>query len=467
MPSRSSRTGYILQHAHTLCQPARPHLGDSRQKSTPGSGTPCPECGPWVPVSADDMDVDTTASRHTGPRNWLRSVEWLVAAGLHPKANRTTLAVARDLARRMDYSTGHARYDLEGTAARLGIHRSNVARHAKYLRQLGSLAWAQRGTRRNVFRELGLPGYAATATVYAATIPAAYDHALGHRIVGAGYGARVVRDYREMPDTRPSSTPVNPVDKPSSGPVDNLAKRSLATPSLTSATYEGQVQMVGGVTTTAVRPNKIPSSPSSTGTVQTGSSSKKRATILGAAVTAAGMHLGDKLAHAIRRAVPWTRRATHDQLRWVCADMGEQQWTADQAVRFAVETGHQHAAGFAWHPDRPHRLLAAALRTADDNQLEDAVPADTDAVHWVAWKDSTAGREAARLAGLAALFGAAEAEPVRTDDDRLRARADWNNWPDVAHHYATDPDDALDLYGVRLCTYAVRQDARTRQEAWV
>lgn len=191
------------------------------------------------------MELDATASRHTGPRNWLRSVEWLIAAGLHPQANQTTLAVARDLARRMDYSTGHVRYDLEGTADRLGIHPSNVKRHVKYLRQLGSLAWAQHGTRRNVRREQGLPGYAATATVYAAVIPAVYDHALGHRIIGTGYGARIVRDYRQMPDTRTPATTETPVDNAPSEPVDNPAKRSSAPPSLTSATQEDQVQMVG------------------------------------------------------------------------------------------------------------------------------------------------------------------------------------------------------------------------------
>ncbi|MFB7222385.1 hypothetical protein [Streptomyces sp. NPDC056227] len=419
--------------------------------------------GTWTPVVADDMETDTTASRHSGPRNWLRSVEWLIAAGLHPKANQTTLAVAQDLAKRMDYSTGHVRYDLEGTADRLDIHRSNVARHVKYLRQLGSLAWAQRGTRRNVRKALGLPGYAATATVYAAVIPAVYDHALGHRIVGDGYGARIVRDYRQMPDTRPSDTPVEPVDNALSGPVDNLAKRSLATPSLTSADEEKKVQMVGGVTTTATRPNKTATTPSSKIPAQAGS--KKRVTVLGAAVTAAGMQLGDKLAKAIRSRVSWTRKATHDQLRWVCADMGEQQWTEDQAVRFAVETGHAHQAGYAWNPDRPHRLLAAELQAAAVRREQDQ-QVQEDLAQAVAWEDSTAYREAAARASLAALFAPQPApEPERTDEDRLRARLDWNNWPEVAHHYADDPDDALDLYGVRLCTYAVRMDARTSTSA--
>lgn len=453
-----------MPHARTACQLPHARMGDSRQKSAPEQGTQCPTVAPWAPVSATAMEIDTTASRHTGPRNWLRSVEWLIAAGLHPKANQTTLLVAQDLAKRMDYSTGHVRYGLEDMAVRLDLDRSNVARHVKYLRELGSLAWAARGSRSNIKRILGRPGYAATATVYAATIPAAYDHAMGHRIIGEGYEARAIAVRQETSVTEGANAPESAVDNSSSVPVDNPAKRSLATPSLTPATYGVQVQMVGGVTTTATRQQPTSSSPSQT--AKTNSGSRKRATILGNPVTATGMRLGDRLARAIRRAVPWTRRATHDQLRWICADMGEQQWTEDQAVRFAIETGHQHAAGFAWHPQHPHRVLAAALRAVDADQLED-IPFDP--THSVAYEDSTVARDRASLEALFALGQSSDPAPHPddipadryTDDDRLRARLDWNAWPEVARHYADDPDDALDLYGTKLCTYAAGRDART------
>ncbi|MGW1412603.1 hypothetical protein [Streptomyces sp. NPDC002403] len=365
----------------------------------------------------------------------------------------------------MDYDTGHVLYCLNEIVARTGISRASVKRHISYLRELGSLAWVQHGTRTNIRRALGLSGYAGTATIYAAVIPAAYDHALGHRIIGTGHEARAVVDYRQMRETRTQATATAPVDRAASNPVDNSAKRSCEPPSLTSADEESQVQMVGGVTTTAARSPKTSSLLSPTPQEQAGR--KKRATILGTTVTAAGMQLGDKLARAIHHHVPWTRRATHDQLRWVCADMGEQQWTRGQAVRFAVETGHAHAAGYAWQPDHPHRLIAAALHTANDNHLEDPAPTGADTVHAVAWRDSTAGRAAAQQAALAALFATAVSneQPERTDEDRLRARLDWNTWPDVAHHYATDPDDALDLYGIRLCTYAVRMDSRQEVQA--
>ncbi|GGU45020.1 cell wall protein [Streptomyces violascens] len=135
------------------------------------------------------QDVLTTASRHAQPRAWLRAVEWLVGSGIHAKASRVTVDVARDLAARMDYGTGTVLYDLEGTAGRLGISRASLKRHVAYLRELGALVWLVHGSKRN----LRLPGrkYTATATVYAAAIPPVYDAAMGHRVPVAGYEGRV------------------------------------------------------------------------------------------------------------------------------------------------------------------------------------------------------------------------------------------------------------------------------------
>ena len=218
---------------------------------------------------------------------------------------------------------------------------------------------------------------------------------------------------------------------------------------------------MGGFTTTATRTRN-----DSTPTPK--SSSRKRATILGRQVTAAGMQLGDKLAQAIRRRVPWTRNASHGQLRWVCADMGEQQWTEDQAVRFVVEAGHTHKAGYGWDPARPHRLIAAGLLADAERQAEDA-QYRADLAVAIPWEKSTAYREqqAARVA-LEALLGADEGEVFelseRTDEDRLRARMDWNVWPEVLDHLAEDQDDAIDLYGERLCKYAIDKGARARTD---
>lgn len=145
--------------------------------------------GSWLPVARAAQDVLTTASRHAQPRAWVRAVQWLVASGIHPKASTVTVAVARDLAARMDYSTGTVLYDLEGTAERVGISRASLKRHVAYLRELGALVWLVHGSKRN----LRLPGrkYTATATVYAAAIPPVYDAAMGHRVPVAGYEGRV------------------------------------------------------------------------------------------------------------------------------------------------------------------------------------------------------------------------------------------------------------------------------------
>jgi hypothetical protein len=358
----------------------------------------------------------------------------------------------------MDYDTGIVLYGMNAMAARLGLDPSNVRRHVAYLRELGALVWVQRGSQANSRRAKGEDGYAGTATEYGAVIPAVYDHAMGHRIIGTGYTARIVVDLSKRP---------KPVDNPQIQAVDNSSDGSCALPSLTVVKEESQVQMVGGFTTTAERTRKT-----STSTQKTSSSRgpRKRATILGNAVTAAGMQLGDKLARAIRRRVPWTRKATHDQLRWVCADMGEQAWSEDQAVRFVVEAGHAHRAGFAWNPDRPHRLIAAELY-ADHKRQQEAQELAADQARAVSWEESTVGREAAVWAALTAALAPAVEEPKReyTAEEKLRARMDWNIWPDVADHYADDPDDALDLYGKRLVSYAVGQQARLneRQGVWV
>ncbi|MEV0746945.1 helix-turn-helix domain-containing protein [Streptomyces sp. NBC_00184] len=149
-------------------------------------------------------------------------MEWLVEAGLHRRAGATTLAVARDLAGRMDYRLGFVLYDLERTAARCGVSVATVKRHVRVLRELGVLVWRRHGSKRN----LRLPGrsYAGTATIYAATIPPVYDEEMGYRLEGVGYGARVVGvtdpgRARAVDAFRTAGHPVDnsDVDRPSSG----------------------------------------------------------------------------------------------------------------------------------------------------------------------------------------------------------------------------------------------------------
>lgn len=412
-------------------------LGASRAPETRGisplaDDTQCPET-PLVRGTAS-QHIDHTASRRSGPRKWLRAVQWLIAAGLHSKANATTMRVAEDLAARMDYDTGHAIYGLDDMAARLGISRASVARHVKYLRELGALAWVQHGSRANRLRALGLKGYAGTATVYAATIPAAYDHAMGHTIVGTGYTARIVVDLRKRPAVPAQRS--EPVDN---SPVDNSGSEALETPSLTVVKEESQVQVDGGFNyTSQARPPKarIPHQSSS---------------INGRRRTAADVEKAGKTVRLVRALVNWTQTVPLRRLEFVLRPWTDRGW---DALRIADELNGM-CAGVRWKPKNPVAFIRARI-AADTQQQEELAQA-------VAWEDSTAAKN---LRSLAALFGPATPEPQqeRTDEDRERARLyGWEQWEQVAAAYDEDPDDALDLYGQRLCSYAVGKAARLEE----
>ncbi|MFI7096798.1 hypothetical protein [Streptomyces lydicus] len=444
MPSSSEQDGYIVHDVHTSCQLSDAGTGVSSQISIPGQRNDSPQTAPdatWTPVRGDDQELAATASRRTGPRRWLRAVTWLISAGLHPKANATTLRLAEDLAARMDFDTGWVLYGLDRLAARLRISRATAKRHVKYLRELGALVFVTHGTQRNSRRARGLEGYAPTATTYAATIPVSYDHAMGHRIIGTGYEARIVIDQRGQT------------------PVENAGTETGREPlSLTVEKEEGKLKMVGGVTTTGKPAANESTSP-------TKASSKKRATILGAKVTAAGAQLADTIARTLRSRLPWLRRASHDQVRWICADMGERGWTVQQAVQFASDTAaiHGRGAGLMWQPDRPHALLAAGLRDREQQHLEDTHRAYGQALETAPMSNET---WEALWAAQRTTPAPSAPKPHHTDDDRRTARMyGWQDFAMVADHYDDDPDDALDLYGTQLCTVAIRQTS-TRQETY-
>ena len=361
-------------------------------------------------------------------------MEWLIAAGLHPRATATTLRVAMDLAGRMDYDTGHVRYCMEETAARLGIDKSTVKRHVAILRELGALVWVQHGTKANIRRKLGLGGYAGTATVYGATIPPAYDRAMGHRIDGTGYTARAIIDQR-------GQTP-NPVDN---SPVDNPGSGSCAPPSLTVVKEEGKLKVVGGSNYTsrkrASRPTESPTQPETEKRSSEGGVARRRPLQVAADI---------RIARRVRALVNWTQSEGLRRLAFVLRPFIDRGLDADAIA------GELHGMCLGWKPKQPANYLRAAL--AEQAAHDAVLAADAARMEAQTWRAASAQR-AADLASLEALFAPITAA-ARTDDDRRAARTDWNQWPAVAEHYAADPDDALDLYGQRLVTYAVRQDAR-------
>ncbi|MFD8899878.1 cell wall protein [Streptomyces ardesiacus] len=296
--------------------------------------------------------IDHTASRRTGPRKWLKAVQWLIAAGLHPKANHTTMRIAEDLANRMDYDLGHVLYGLDEMIARLDSSRTTITNHIKYLRELGALAWVQHGTRTNRLRILGHKGYQGTATVYAAVIPAAYDHAMGHRIIGAGYTARIVIDQRgQQQPTIPAQTRRQPVDNP---PVDNPGSGPLGTPSLTWTREEGKLKVVGGSNYTSQARQPKPRIPHQ-------SSSKN-----GRRRTATDVQHDMNTARLVRAMVNWTQAAPLRQLEYVL------RWWTDRgqdAYQISADlNGWCH--GMRWKPSNPVAFIKARLTADQERQQE-------------------------------------------------------------------------------------------------
>ncbi|MEU1435778.1 cell wall protein [Streptomyces sp. NPDC005775] len=357
--------------------------------------------------------MSATTARHAQPRAWLRAVVWLIEeAGLHPKAGEATLRVARDLARRMDYIAGTVLYDLDGTATRCALSRATVKRHVGYLRELGALAWARHGSRRN----LRLPGraYAGTATVYAATIPYVYDRAHGNRLDGQGFRARVVGMTGLPVDNSAADTPDHRVREPQSlGPHPRVPKTDAAEKCKDTPRRRAKP-----------RATSRPGGPTPRSPLQ----------------VAADI----RIAARVRPHIPWAQIEGLRRLAY--------------ALRPLIDQGldaHDIAAELTswwldWRPARPAAYISAHLRerttaTPYEARSTNLHPHTAEPIGNPAWQAWLRQRATAKEFP----------EPQRTDDDRRHARLyGWDRWAEIADHYATDPDDALDLYGTRLCSYA-------------
>lgn len=287
-------------------------------------------------VPGDEQDVLTTRSRRCQPRRWLKAVAWLVDSGMHPKAMATTtVSVALDLAERMDFQRGIVLYDLEGTARRLGISRATVKRHIKVLRELGALVWLQHGSRRN----LRIPGrpYTATATVYGATIPPAYDHALGHRLSGHGYTA-----------THTGFTPAGRAQAIAAAQAASAGARREP-PSRTNTTHSPKAELRGNSTTTRpARADKI-------------AKPKKKKSLLGRAVTAAAYQSAHRLARTLRPLHNWLQRSRIEQLSWVLVDKAADGTPLEEVHAWLHEINPVHHYGPNWRPAQAHVYVAAKV----------------------------------------------------------------------------------------------------------
>ncbi|MFJ4903336.1 cell wall protein [Streptomyces sp. NPDC088727] len=350
---------------------------------------------------------------------------WLVGAGLHPRATETTLTVARDLATRMDYRLGLVLYDLEGTAARCGVSTATVKRHVRVLRELGALAWHRHGTKRN----LRLPGrpYTATATIYAATVPASYDEAMGHRLAGTGYRARVAGVTDEG-----RALAAKTAARPHPHPVDNSAARK-GDRAHRAPHSSGRHHHVP-----TADPDGCLNYTSRTCAPRAKATVRRRAGSSGRSPWQVARDI--RIARQVRPLVGWTQPEGLRRLAFALRPLIDRGLEAHDiaAELIGMAVGRR--------PARPAAYITAAL--ARDRPAAPGPELAADPASHPAWRQWLNNRPADT--------------PARTDDDRRHARLyAWDRWYEVAAHYDDDPDNALDLYGTRLCAYAVRRAACT------
>ncbi|MBO8194635.1 hypothetical protein ITI46_23700 [Streptomyces oryzae] len=347
----------------------------------------------------------------------------------------TALRIARDLARRMDYKRGIVLYDLKGTAERLNMSVSNVKRHVSYLRDLGLLVWLEHGSKRN----LHLPGrkYTATATIYGAVIPPAYDMAKGHRLRGEGYEATVVGVTERGREIAVAQAVRNAERKP--GRVSGAPPSRGTHPNVPTAKMSGKKKTTRG---TRARAGKSP-----------------RRSILGRRVTAGLYQAADRVARWLRPRHNWTQRARISELSWVLVDKiaegcSEQQISHWLDIKFALSVKGD------WRPAQPHRFIAKCLLSDFEHQqreaqlqadLERATPpndAFLDAVRQIEEQRAAAGEEMLPFEGLSDLDHETQASMVR--DAWAAYQMDGDPSLVTAAYEFLGPETATALYGEEL-----------------
>ncbi|MGW2415988.1 hypothetical protein ACWCV5_28010 [Streptomyces tubercidicus] len=218
----------------------------------PTGGHRTEETGPARPeftlvLDPDDQEYRTTASRRLRRgEDFLAAAHHMITSGYHPKAGTTALRLAQLFAARMRRSRdGHFVFAADATARALGVSRRTVMYAAKHLRELGLIAYVEHGTKANVRRTKGTwkagDGYRATATIFAAVAPPAYDEARGRRLSGHGYHARIIGvtsqgRHHAVAEARRKATQTD---------------RTRCTPSVVVSTDHLQVQVDGGINYTS------------------------------------------------------------------------------------------------------------------------------------------------------------------------------------------------------------------------
>ncbi|MGW9211001.1 cell wall protein [Embleya sp. NPDC055664] len=390
--------------------------------------------------------MESTASRRVRPQAWLRAVAWLIATRSHPRAGATTARVARDLAARMDHHEGTVIYGLDATAERLRLSRATVKRHIAILRELGALAWHIHGSRRNLHKPERR--YTATGTVYAATVPPAYDHAHGHRTTGTGYTARLIgltpagrarmaAAVNAAIRSRREATP-----SPHRGRAIPPPPRH-APPSLNTPTPPFGSQSINGFKNTRTPPNTATTAAPSTTTAINHPGVGIRSPLQVARDV--------RIAATVRARVTWTAHEALRRLAWALRPLIDR---GLDAPRIAGELTAWHLDD--WRPRHPAAFITARLRR------EAALDAQRDTERAAAVHPTSNPAWRACMERLFPPSADPTHAPARTTEARRAARAAGrHDLVRVIEHLQHDFTDALDLYGTDLTRRAGNLAAST------
>ncbi|MFJ5122972.1 hypothetical protein [Kitasatospora sp. NPDC088548] len=384
--------------------------------------------------------------------SWMQAVHWVHGAGLYvppsrrPKFSETTLRLARVLS-----ELTPCRPSIAFLMRAMQCSKRTVQYHLEILRATGLLAWRSIGTRLPM-----MPGQVRVdcrASEYERLVPASYDQALGIRTVGEGLerrmtgiseegrgviaelGKKAARKLRRPRRPRRHTSAGQSVKTPRCTPMEGGTTDCL------SSTSVGDSKTTGGARVDEKSSTRKQPKAAAKG-------GERRRTVLGQAVTAAMLAAGDRLAKAAYRRVPWVRQASHDQLRWVLNDAAGKGWDEQRTVAWLGEIAGQYGcAGLLWRPERPHSLIAHALRQDVEQEQHDQEVAERAAVR-VDDTTVTAVRElAGELEFMADLFGAAASTAPATRQDLLEAAY----LPAAAlAQMESAGDRAFDLFGADL-----------------
>ncbi|MGW0647282.1 hypothetical protein ACWD4T_00505 [Streptomyces umbrinus] len=321
----------------------------------------------FAPIwTTDDHEVGTTESRRLRRSgDFLAAAEFMVGAGFHEKAGRTTLRLAKVFAARMHRNKdGHIPFNVDATAHELGLKRRAVFAHARYLRELGLLAYVEHGTKTNVLRtRYGAAwttghGYRGTATLFAPVAPRVWDQAMGHRIEGTGYTARLIGVTAEGR--------IQAVDNARRQAAAKNSRRRSCTPSVGVPPDGSPLKLVGGNKNTQRKRTTCPKSPS-----RTPAGHK--------AIAPAECAQNIKIAERLQREVWWLRRGCPRRLAYALRPLISAGWAwqslAPELLTWGVPGHLRDPAAYVRHEltrrqQQGHwaHLVVPALR---DDQVDD------------------------------------------------------------------------------------------------